>query len=274
MDDLNPSTDAAEMSGRRDFLKVAVGAGVGAAGLAALSSGPALAAPSSANLMVYHIEERRSFRVLWLMEELGGLPYKLMFTPGDMRKSIAAVKALHPMAMVPTIVDGDLVMVESGAILQYIIDRYGEGRLSIRAGQPNHAQYLQWMYFAEGSASPRITADYTLRTIPDAAKISPFAGVQIGGTERVMRFAENTLAKQPYFAGPEFTAADIMMQFPFKAARLWGVDFNIYPHVGDWMHRMETRPGFLKAEAKGSPGGAPVNPASIMQPLLAGTGKT
>jgi glutathione S-transferase len=271
MDDAHLPQDLTDAAGRRDFLKGAVGAGMGVAALAAAAT--AEAAPSSAHLIVYHAEERRSHRVLWLMEELG-LPYQLVFKPGDLRASMELAKAAHPMAMFPTIVDGDLHMVESGAILQYLASKYGGDRLTARPGSANYANFLMWMHFAEGSASPRIVADYTIRSIPDAAKASPFAGFQIGGAERVLHFQELTLAKTPYIAGPDFTAADIMMHFPVKAARLWGVDLQgVYPNTHAWMGKMESRPGFLKAVAKGSPNGPLVQPAGIAQPLLAQTGK-
>ena len=147
--------------------------------------------------------------------------------------------------------------------------------MAVRPNSPNYANYLLWMAFAEGSASPRITADYTLRTIPDVAKISPFAARQLGGAERVLNFLELSLAKSPYLAGPEFTSADIMMHFPVRAARLWGVDLaGVYPNTAAWMGRIETRPAFLKAAERGSPNGALTNhQPNAGPPLLAGTGK-
>jgi glutathione S-transferase len=273
MDELDTSQGLLEVAGRRDFIKSAVGVGMGTAALAAAAA--AEAAPSSAHLVIYHVTGR-SHRVLWLMEELG-LPYQLALVPGgDVREAMASVKSAHPMAMVPVLVDHDLHLVESEAIVTYIINKYGNGRLAVRPNAPNYANYLLWMAFAEGSASPRITADYTLHTIPDVAKISPFAARQLGGTERVLNFLEQTLGKSAYLAGPDFTAADIMMHFPVRAARLWGVDLKeVYPNTHAWMGKIETRPAFLKAAEKGSPNGAlTTNPPNAGPPLLSGTGKT
>lgn len=269
MDEMGTRQEAA---GRRDFIKTAMAVSAGAGILAAAAS--AEAAPSSAHLTIYHVTGR-SHRVLWLMEELG-LPYQLAIAPGgDVRGAMGAVKGAHPMAMVPVLVDGDLHLVESEAILTYIINKYGSGRLALTPKSPNYANYLLWMAFAEGSASPRITADYTLRTIPDVAKNSPFAARQIGGTERVLNFLELSLAKSDYLAGPEFTSADIMMHFPVRAARIWGVDLpGAFPKTAAWMARIESRPAFLKAAEKGSPNGAlTTNQPNAGPQLLADVGK-
>lgn len=274
MDELHTS-GLSGVAGRRGFIKsaMAVGAGAGTLAAAGGAASSAEAAPSSAHLIIYHVTGR-SHRVLWLMEELG-LPYHLAFEQGDIRKSMEMVKAAHPMAMVPVLVDGDLHLVESEAIITYIINTYGSGRLAVRPNSPNYANYLLWMAFAEGSASPRITADYTLRTIPDVAKLSPFAAHQLGGAERVLNFLELSLAKSEYLAGPEFTSADIMMHFPVRAARLWGVDLKgVYPNTYAWMGKIEARPGFLKAAAKGSPNGTLTDhQPNAGPPLLAQTGK-
>jgi glutathione S-transferase len=207
-------------------------------------------------ITIYHVEARRSERVPWLMEELG-LPYKLEFKPGDLMGSIQTIRAIHPLGTTPTMTDGDLIMVESAAMLEYIIARYGNGRFAVPASSPDFARYLQWLHFAEGSAAFRITIEYILKSIPGAADVSPLAKNLLGRTEKVLQFAEGALTEKTYFGADTFTAADIMMHFPLKITRMWGYDIKSYPHVAGWLEAVEARPAYKKAMEISMPNGIP-----------------
>jgi glutathione S-transferase len=207
-------------------------------------------------ITVYHVEARRSERVVWLMEELG-LPYKLEFKVGDLLGSVQTIRDLHPLGTAPTIRDGDLIMVESGAILEYISMRYGNSRLGVASNSPDFPRYLQWLHFAEGSAAFRIIIDFILKGIPGATQASPIAARLVGGTEKVLRLAEGALTEQPYFGGSAFTLADIMMHFPLKIARLWGSDIKAYPRVANWFGTVEARSAYSRAMAISMPNGIP-----------------
>lgn len=211
-------------------------------------------------LKIYHIELRRSERVVWLMEELE-LPYELIFARGDIMGSAMAIKAVHPIGAAPTVQDGDLWLCESGAILEYIIARYGSGRLGVRPEQAEFPHYLQWMHFAEGTAMDRILGEIALRpllavTPPGTSMLSM---LYVGGAQRMLSFFEQSLQDRPYFAGVEFTAADIMMHLPAKAA-----DRNrapdAFPNVQAWLERVEARPAYKRMLARALPDGPPAFP--------------
>jgi glutathione S-transferase len=222
---------------------------------------------------IYHIEERRSERVIWLLEELG-LPYTLAFKPGDLMASLQLAREGHLMGMVPVFRDGDTVVVESGAILEYIIARYANGRFAVPAASTDYPKYIQWMHFAEGSAASRIILEFLLRSaIPEGVEPSFLVARNLDGTRRVMDVAEQALATSEYFAGATFTAADIMMVMPMKLARSWGVELSAYPHVARWLEKVQARPAYQRAVAAGSPNGPLPAVAMINRKLLADTGK-
>ena len=233
-------------------------------------------------IVIRHIEGRRSERVAWLLEELG-VPYELDFIQGDILGSLVALEKHHEMRMTPIVEDGDVVMVESSAILEYLLHKYGKGS-SLRPApdSPNFPAYLEFLHFAEGTALAKIMVDATERrltkviedagvTPPPKLSIPGLAGTRTGA-QRVLHYADNTLAKRPYFAGSEFTAADIMMHFPLKlgAPVASGTDFNIrmiqstdhayfapFPHVKRWIDRMAARPAYQRAMQTTMPKGPP-----------------
>lgn len=208
-------------------------------------------------LTIYHIEGRRSERVAWLAEELG-LPYELVFTPGDLIASGQAIKAVHQIGAAPTLRDGDQWVTESGAILEYIIGKHGNGRLGVKPDQPGFAEYLQWMHFAEGMAMTRIMGEFMLKPLLDgqAADKSPVAQLYVGSTRRMLDFFEKGLEGRQYFAGDQFTAADIMMQLPVSlACRFYKPEK--YPKAFAWLERMQARPAFKAMLARALPNGAP-----------------
>jgi glutathione S-transferase len=213
-------------------------------------------------LKIYHIEARRSERVVWLMEELG-LPYELIFTPADIMASAAAIKAVHPIGAAPTIQDGDLWLCESGAILEYVIARHGDGRLGVRAGRREFPLYLQWMHFAEGTAMDRILGEMALKPLLEGApaNTSPLAVLYVGRTRQLLEFFELSLQDRPYFAGEVFTAADIMMHLPVRVTAL-RADANSFPKVAAWLERVERRDAFKRMVARALPNGPPPRPGA------------
>ena len=232
-------------------------------------------------IMIRHIEGRRSERVAWLLEELG-LPYELDFIGGDVLGSLLALEKHHEMRMTPIVEDGEVVMVESSAILEYILARYGKGS-SLRPAEDSaeFPAYLEFLHFAEGTGLQKILtsrlttalekAQKKLGTYQEPPKLPGLAGSRTGA-ERVAHYAENTLAKRPYFAGPAFTAADIMMHFtlklgvpiaaekPFTIADIQTTDdacWNDYPRLKTWMNRMAERPAYQRAMKATMPNGPP-----------------
>jgi glutathione S-transferase len=166
-------------------------------------------------ITIYHLANSRSERVIWLMEELG-LEYKLerfarqpdMMAPPELR-------AVHPLGKSPTIRDGEVLMVESGAILEYITHRHGQGRLSVPVSSPDYPRYLQWMHYGEGSAMTQLLLHLFLGGgfIPGVDQSSPMVAMMKERTASMLRYIDDELRARPYFAGDSFTAADIMMAY-------------------------------------------------------------
>lgn len=169
-------------------------------------------------LNIFHVRNTRSFRVIWLCEELA-LPYQL--TPVDFSaayRASAEWRALNPVGKVPVLIDGDLTMFESGAMVQYLLDRYGDGALQPRHGTPEHALYLQWSWFAEATYSRPIGEVVNhRRAFGDAAQpdvIEEMAGRAALASQAV----SDALAERPFLLGDTFSAADIMMGYTVMLA--------------------------------------------------------
>jgi glutathione S-transferase len=221
-------------------------------------------------LVIHHIEGRRSERVAWLCEELG-IPYELRFVSGDVMGSLVALEQAHVMRMAPVLEDGTVRLVESAAILEYILLRYGDGRLRPANDAPEIADYLQWLHFAEGSGMFRGMIERMIFELAGEEPPPQIAFVYVGGSRRVLTFAEQALAKHPYFAGEAFTAADIMMHFPLRLAplamrRVTAVTplfhddrrgLEEFPHVNAFLDRMAARPAFQRAMQRTLPNGPP-----------------
>jgi glutathione S-transferase len=174
-------------------------------------------------IKIYHIEGRRSERIAWLLEELGGIPYELDHVAGDILGSLLKLEQTHETRMAPIVRDGDVVMIESGAILEYLLAKYGKGStLRPQEDSPDFPRYLQFLHYSEGTAMARLLTDRLLQgPLKSAGMDSPLPKLPgVGGSrtesERVMHFVENALSQSRYFAGDNFTAADIMMHFPLK----------------------------------------------------------
>jgi glutathione S-transferase len=241
------------------LLMFATGVGV-AAGIKAGGDSKS-AAPL--NLTIYHIEGRRSERIVWLCEELG-LPYKLEYKRGDIAASMKTIHDVSPlMPVAPTVRIGDQVMVESGAIIELILAREGHGRLEPAVNSPDYPYYLQWMHFAEGSFAARAIADYRVALIQGKPK-TPAGGYKLVDTEAVLAFMEEYLSKHPYFGGSAFSAADIMMLFPTNLTDAFNVaDLSPYPHIIAWRTNVESRPAYKKMLAVARPDGVPGMPKPL-----------
>ena len=206
-------------------------------------------------ITIYHLDTSRSERIVWLMEELG-LDYKLEVF--DRRPDIFApdeLKAIHPLGRAPVIRDGDTILAESGAIVEYIIARHGGGRLGVAASEPEFAQYLYWLHYAEGSLMLQVLREWSLqRMLPDPDAAPGMARVR--ETSRLhLSVIDDHLAHHPYFAGQDFTAADIMMVFTFTTLqRFRTLDLSPYPALSAYLQRIEARPAYRRAMELAGPG--------------------
>ncbi len=215
----------------------------------------------SPEILIYHVEGRRSQRVIWLCEELE-LPYQLSFVRGDIEKSFLNIRNACPlMPVAPVVVYDGKVLVESGAILEYLLLRHGEGRLAPPRDSGDYPDFLMWMHFAEGSAMARIVADMDRMALSGETRITPqlYRGTQVPMiyTGDILALVEDHLGKSHYFAGREFSAADIMMHLvAVLAGILPGIDLNRYPHLRQWQMRIEARPAFQRAMAAALPDGS------------------
>lgn len=208
-------------------------------------------APALPPITIYHAEGRRSERIVWLMEELG-LPYKLEFKRGDLAGSAAAIKAVNPaMPVAPTVDLGGQIIVESGAIIETILNRYAPGKLQPDINSPDYPYHLMWMHYAEGSLASRAIADYRAWQLQPPKERS-----RLVDSEQVVQYAEDWLGAHPWFGGAEFSAADIMMVFPLNfAMQLNIVDKSQFPKINEWKTRIEARPAYQAMLAKARPDG-------------------
>ncbi len=204
-------------------------------------------------ITIYHLETSRSERIVWLMEELG-LEYKLETFPRESTGAApAALKAIHSLGRAPVIRDGDTVLAESGAIVEYIINRDGGGRLAPRPEDAAYARYLYWMHFAEGSLMSLMLIVLTLSRVPEAAS-SPVPARVNARLTQVLAFVDGELGSGPWFAGAEFTAADVMMAFSFTTVHHFlAVDMTPYPNILAYVQRVEARPAYQRAMALAGP---------------------
>jgi glutathione S-transferase len=217
-------------------------------------------------ITLHHLENSRSQRVLWLLEELG-LPYQIKHYKRDTQTLLAPpeLTRVHPLGKSPVITDGDITVAESGAIVEFLIDTYGQGRLRPPPGTPEGRRYTYWLHFAEGSAMPFLL----LKLIFDkllAAKVPFFVKPVVKGIAdkvtqsfiapniaRQVDFMQAELASRPWFAGGEFTAADIQMSFPVEAAVSRAGAANGHPALTEWLARIHARPAYRKALEVGGP---------------------
>ena len=202
-------------------------------------------------VVVHHLNNSRSQRILWLMEELG-VPYEIKFYQRDAVTSLAPpeLEAIHPLGKSPVITDNGVTIIESGAIIDYVLRHYGEGRLMPAAGTPAHETYLQWLHYAEGSAMmPMLLAMYVGRLGEAGAPLQPRIASE---TANHLGYVESSLAGKTWLMGEDLTGADIQMSFIGEIAVATGRSAT-YPNIAAWVERFQTRPAYLKALEKGGP---------------------
>jgi glutathione S-transferase len=205
-------------------------------------------------LTVHHLGISQSDRIVWLCEELE-IPYKLVRYERDSvtRMAPADYKALYPFGTAPVITDGDLVLGESGAIIEYIIAKHGGGRLAVTADSPEFADYLYWFHFANGSMMPAASVDLIMAMLGVPQDSDAARALRVRGN-RAFDMMEKRLGVVDYFAGNTFTAADIIMLFPLTTMRVFAPrDLSAYPNIRTYLKRIGARPAFQRAAKKGDP---------------------
>ena len=210
-------------------------------------------------IIVHHLGVSQSERVVWLCEELD-IPYTLQHYDRDpiTRLAPAAYRKLHPMGIAPVITDGDLVLAESGAILEYLNVKYGGGRLGVGPDRHNFADYLFWFHFANGTMMPSEMSSVILRLLGLKGD-NPMIAMLNERSIRGYAMVEERLGVVPYFAGNELTAADMMMLFPLSTMRAFAPrDLAPFPHIRAYLRRIGERPAYRRAMAKAAPGLTPL----------------
>jgi glutathione S-transferase len=217
-------------------------------------------------IVVHHLNNSRSQRILWLLEELG-LPYEVKRYERDAKTMLAppSLLAVHPLGKSPVISDGDIVVAESGAIVEYLVDTYGQGRLKPAPGTEDARRYTYWLHFAEGTAMPPLLMSLVfgrVRTAPAPFFVRPIARAI---ADKVMTtfiapqikaqldFMESELFTREWFTGDAFTAADIQMSFPLEAAASRGGLAADRPHLMAWLATIHARPAYQRALTQGGP---------------------
>ena len=215
-------------------------------------------------ITVHHLNNSRSQRILWLLEELG-LPYEVKRYQRDAKTMLAppALRAVHPLGKSPVISDGDVTLAESGAITEYLAGKYGDGKLLPPAGTPERLRCSYWLHFAEGSAMPPLLLKLIfdrIETGPMPFFVRPIArGIAqkvkntmvVPNIERQLDYMEVELGKSAWFAGPAFSAADIQMSFPLEAAASRGGLTDSRPKLWAFLKTIHARPAYQRALEKG-----------------------
>jgi len=215
-------------------------------------------------IVVHHLENSRSQRVLWLLEELG-LPYEVKRYERDKQTSLAPpeLKAIHPLGKSPVIVDDGVVVAETGAIVEYVVERHGGGRLVPPAGSPEKLRYTYWMHMAEGTVMPFLVMALVFNRVETASPwvIRPIAKAIAGQVRSgyigpsltaALDYMESELGRSAWFAGDELTAADVMMSFPVEAAAV-RTNLTEYPKLAAFLDRVHARPAYRRALERGGP---------------------
>jgi len=213
-------------------------------------------------IIVHHLNNSRSQRLLWLLEELGVL-YDIKRYQRDPRTMLAPpeLRQIHPLGKSPVITDGDVTLAESGAIMEYVVEKFGRGRLIPKPGTPEKLRYIYWMHFAEGSAMPPLLMKLILdRMMKAPLLVRPVAKaiankVKTSFVEpnirRQLDFMEAELGRSTWFAGDEFTAADIQMSFPLEAASARGGLDASRPKLMEFLARIHAREAYRAALERG-----------------------
>ncbi len=215
-------------------------------------------------IIVHHLNNSRSQRILWLLEELG-LEYEVKRYDRDPTTMLApeSLRAVHPLGKSPVITDGAVTLAESGAIIEYLVDRYGDGRLAPPIGTAERLRYIYWLHYAEGSATPLLVLRLIFNKIeasPMPFFVRPIARLIVDRVRQSfiepqialhLGYLEAELEKSLWFVDSEFTAADIQMSFPLEAAAARsGLDIS-RPKLMDFLDRIHARPAYRRALERG-----------------------
>ena len=217
-------------------------------------------------IVVHHLNNSRSQRVLWLLEELG-LPYEIRRYERDRQSMLAPpeLRQVHPLGKSPVITDGGFTLAESGAIVEYLIEQHGAGRLIPAAGTPERQRYRYWLHYAEGSAMPplllklvfdqieKARMPWIARPIAKAISAKTKSAFILPSIRQHLDYMEAELAARDWFAGDEFSGADIQMSFPLEAAAARGGLNASRPRLMDLLERIHARPAYQRALEKGGP---------------------
>jgi len=206
-------------------------------------------------LTVHHLGKSQSERIVWLCEELG-VPYELKRTARDPKTMLAPAdyKALHPIGAAPVITDGDLVLAESGAVVEYIIAKYGHGRLALPASHPDFANFLYWFHFANGTLQANMGRLMILNRLK-LDQDNPILAATKARVDRAFDLVDARTHEAGYFAGSEFTSADIMMGFSLTTMRYFQpYDLTRCPNILAYLARIGAREAYCRAMEKGDPG--------------------
>ena len=200
-------------------------------------------------ITLHHLNNSRSQRILWLLEELGA-PFEIVFYQRDATTNLAPpeLKAVHPLGKSPVITDGDFVIAESGAIIDYIIRHYGQGKLAPAAGTKAHEAYLEWLHYAEGSAMLPLMINLYVMRLGEAA--APLKDRIDGEIDNNLAYIEAALAGQDYILAEGFSGADVQLSFVGEVARAFG-KLGAYPNISAWVARLHERPAFKASIDKG-----------------------
>ena len=200
-------------------------------------------------LKVHHLNNSRSQRILWLLEELG-LAYEIIPYQRDAVTNLAPpeLKAVHPLGKSPVISDGGLVIAESGAVVEYIIDRHGGGRMRPDRASDAYWTYVEWLHFAEGSAMlPLMLNLYVMRLGEAAAPLQERISSEI---DNHLAYIAGALGERPFIMGEDLTGADIQLSFVAEVARAFG-RLAPYPNLAAYVARLHERPAFKRSIEKG-----------------------
>lgn len=214
-------------------------------------------------IIVHHLNNSRSQRLLWLLEELN-IPYEIKRYQRDAQTMLAPpeLRQVHPLGKSPVITDGEVTLAESGAIMEYVLEKYGMGRLVAKPGTPERVRYTYWMHFAEGSAMPPLVmklvlgrmakgAPMLIRPVARAISNRVMEGFVQPNITRQLDYMEAELNRSTWFAGNEFTAADIQMSFPVEAASARdGLDAT-RPRLMEFLNRIHGREAYRTALERG-----------------------
>jgi glutathione S-transferase len=201
---------------------------------------------------VHHLNNSRSQRVLWLLEELG-TPYTIVHYQRDAKTRLAPpeLKAVHPLGKSPVIRDAGQVVAESGAIMEFLVERYDNGKLAPAKGTPAFESYRYWMHYAEGSLMPPLLIKLYLGFVGEAAK--PVVERVDGNVRAHLDFIEQTLSGSAYLVADALTAADMQVSFPLEVIAAQGMLTDAHSKTRAWLKGLHARPAYLRALEKGGP---------------------